>query len=101
MDVGITELRAHLGEWLDHARSGHDVVVTDRGVPVAKLVGVESTDALVRLTASGLISRPAADIRPTARGRKRPSATGTTSGKANGNKAGSGTVAELVAEQRH
>ena len=37
MDVAITELRANLSLWLDEARSGHEVVITDRGVPVARL----------------------------------------------------------------
>ena len=86
MDVGITELRAHLGEWLDHARQGDAVIVTDRGIPVARLIGIGASDAIERLTADGVISRPASDRRPQAMGRRRVRARGS--------------VADLVSEQR-
>jgi prevent-host-death family protein len=43
MDVPVTELRAHLSEWLDRVRSGDEVVVTDRGIPVARLLGMSAT----------------------------------------------------------
>ena len=56
MDVAITELRANLSLWLDQARSGHEVVITDRGVPVARLMGLNTTATLERLTAEGVIS---------------------------------------------
>ena len=58
MDVAITELRANLSIWLDQARSGHEVVITDRGVPVARLLGLTTTATLERLTAEGVISGP-------------------------------------------
>jgi prevent-host-death family protein len=72
MDVAVTELRAHLSEWLDRARAGTEVVITDRGVPVARLLGLTSTAVLERLTAEGVISRPATAQRPAAGGRSRP-----------------------------
>jgi prevent-host-death family protein len=72
MDVAITELRANLSLWLDEARSGHEIVITDRGVPVARLLGLTTTATLERLTADGVISRPASARRPTATGRPRP-----------------------------
>jgi prevent-host-death family protein len=50
MDVAVTELRAHWSDWLARARDGAEIVVTDRGVPVARLLGVETTATLVRLT---------------------------------------------------
>jgi prevent-host-death family protein len=74
MDVAITELRAHLSDWLARAREGHEIVVTDRGLPVARLLGVDATASLERLTAEGVISRPSTPTRPTARGRRRPRA---------------------------
>jgi prevent-host-death family protein len=74
MDVTVTDLRAHLSSWLERARSGHDVVITDRGVPVARLVGLSSTTTLERLTADGVIGRPATAQRPRASGRPRPPA---------------------------
>jgi prevent-host-death family protein len=72
MDVSITELRANLSLWLDQARSGHEVVITDRGVPVARLMGLNATATLERLTAEGVISRPESGQRPAATGSVRP-----------------------------
>jgi prevent-host-death family protein len=72
MDVTVTELRAHLSSWLERARNGDEVVITDRGVPVARLTGLATTATLERLTAGGVIGRPAAPRRPSASGRARP-----------------------------
>ncbi|HEX4093910.1 MAG TPA: type II toxin-antitoxin system prevent-host-death family antitoxin [Trebonia sp.] len=74
MDVPVTELRAHLSEWLDRVRAGDEVVVTDRGVPVARLLGMSATGTLQRLAADGVIGRDVSSPRPTATGRPRPSA---------------------------
>jgi len=86
MDVAVTELRAHLGRWIDAARDGNDVVITDRGMPVARIVALDSTPVLDRLTAQGIISRPREPSRPIAGGRSRPTPKRP--------------VAELVSEQR-
>ncbi len=86
MDVAVTELRAHLSEWLTLARDGEEVVVTDRGVPVARLLGVDAAPLLERLTSEGIISRPAQPRRPTAAGRRRPKAKRS--------------VAEIISDQR-
>jgi prevent-host-death family protein len=74
MDVPVTELRAHLSEWLERVRGGEEVVVTDRGVPVARLLGMSATATLQRLAADGVIGRDVSARRPTAAGRKRPRA---------------------------
>jgi prevent-host-death family protein len=72
MDVTVTDLRAHLSAWLTRARGGEDVVITDRGVPVARLTGLATTATLERLAAEGVISQPATTQRPHAAGRVRP-----------------------------
>lgn len=72
MDVAVTELRAHLSEWLDRARGGDEVIITDRGVPVARLLGLTTTATLDRLTTEGVIGRPSAAQRPRASGSSRP-----------------------------
>jgi prevent-host-death family protein len=46
VDVSVTELRAHLSDWLDRARAGGEVVITDRGIPVARLAALDSTGTL-------------------------------------------------------
>nr|MBA2751865.1 type II toxin-antitoxin system prevent-host-death family antitoxin [Actinomycetota bacterium] len=49
MDVAISELRANLRGWVNRARAGDDVVVTERGVPVARLVAVDASGVIDRL----------------------------------------------------
>lgn len=72
MDVPVSDLRAHLSDWLDRARGGEEVVVTDRGVPVARLLGITAASILERLTAEGVIGRPERSQRAAATGRSRP-----------------------------
>ena len=36
--IGVAQLKAHLSRYLAHVKSGQEVVVTERGRPVAKLV---------------------------------------------------------------
>ena len=72
MDVGIAELRANLREWLAAASGGEEVVVTDRGVPIARLLPAAGSSTIDRLTAEGVIARPDRARRPKARGRELP-----------------------------
>jgi prevent-host-death family protein len=71
MEVAVSELRANLSEWLSRAREGEEVVVTDRGTPVARLLGITASSTLERLTAEGVIGRPERSQRPRASGRPR------------------------------
>lgn len=86
MDVAVTELRAHLSHWLEQVRNGEEVVVTERGVPVARLLGVDTASTIESLTARGVIARPVRGDRPAAAEQQRPRARGP--------------VSELVSEQR-
>jgi prevent-host-death family protein len=72
MDVPVTELRAHLSEWLDRVRGGEEVIVTDRGIPIARLLGMSATATLQRLAADGVIGRDVSARRPVASGHPRP-----------------------------
>ena len=72
MDIAVSELRAHLSEYLDRVRAGDEVVITDRGVPIARLLGLTATATLERLVADGVIARAATPPRPKAAGRPRP-----------------------------
>jgi prevent-host-death family protein len=72
MDVAVSELRANLRDWLERAQQGDEIVVTERGVPIARLIGMDTTPLLDRLTAEGVIGRPASPDRPSASGRPRP-----------------------------
>ena len=57
--AGIAELKAHLSEYLDQVKAGREVVVTDRGSPVAKLVplkgDVKEGSRRERLARAGLL----------------------------------------------
>jgi prevent-host-death family protein len=72
MDVAVSDLKAHLSDWLERAMDGEEVVVTERKVPVARLLGITATPTLERLAAEGLIGRPERTRRKTATGRARP-----------------------------
>jgi prevent-host-death family protein len=75
VNVPITELRAHLSDWLEQARSGEEIIVTDRGVPIARLMGIDTASVLERLTLEGVISRPLLSEKVKSRGRQRPTPT--------------------------
>ncbi|MGH3097942.1 MAG: type II toxin-antitoxin system Phd/YefM family antitoxin [Streptosporangiales bacterium] len=85
MDVAVSTLRAELAEWIERVRAGEEVVITDRGTPVARLVSVDTGPLLEQLARSGVLSR-ARTTRPHARGAARVHARGS--------------VSELVSEQR-
>lgn len=84
VDVGIRDLRNNLSRHLDRVRDGDELVVTDRGVAVARIVPVDGVRTLDRLIADGVVT-PAAGTR-----RVRP-AERIRSG---------GTVSDLVPDQR-
>ena len=72
MDVAVTELRAHLSHWLDRAKDGEEVVVTERGTPVARILGLGTAPVIESLAQQGVIARPSSQGRPMATGRPRP-----------------------------
>lgn len=58
MEVGVRELRDNLSKWIAKARRGQDVVITDRGKPVARLTRYGESPALQQLIEQGLIQLP-------------------------------------------
>ncbi|HBL31920.1 MAG TPA: type II toxin-antitoxin system prevent-host-death family antitoxin [Acidobacteria bacterium] len=55
--IGIKELKARLSEYVERARAGEMVVVTDRGKPVAELVPLSPTKLrLLELADAGELS---------------------------------------------
>lgn len=83
MDVGVRELRDGLSRHLAAVRSGRVVTVTDHGRPIARIVPVGRPTRLEQLRAEGRV-RPA-------RRRKQRAPEPVAS---------SGTVSDLVGEQR-
>jgi prevent-host-death family protein len=58
MNVGIRELKARLSEYVERASGGDDIVVTDRGRPVARLVAFAQSSAVQRGIDEGWIEAP-------------------------------------------
>lgn len=84
MEVGVRELRSRLSDYLARVREGQEVVVTERGAAVARIVPIAGGRALDRAIAEGLVTPACKRVRtrPTRRARSR------------------GSVSDLVAEQR-
>ena len=72
MDVAVTELRANLRDYLTRVRGGEELLITERGTPIARLSAIDSTSTLERLTSTGQIARPSLARRPVATGRTKP-----------------------------
>lgn len=85
--VGVREFRENLRSFLDRVKAGEEVVITERGKPVARLLATGSQTTFERLVAEGRI-RPA--LRP-----KSPPAEISTRPRVRG-----GTVADIVIKQR-
>ena len=84
-EVGIRELKNGLSKYIERVRAGEEVIVTDRGRPVARLSALdESTDRLSDLIAAGV-------VRPPTRKRRRRQQRRIEA---------KGSVSDLVAEQR-
>jgi prevent-host-death family protein len=58
MQVGIRELRDRLKHYVAAARSGEDVIITDRGHAVARLVALHEERPVDRLIKAGLATPP-------------------------------------------
>jgi len=81
----VRDLKNNLSRYLERVQEGEDVIVTDRGRPVARLSAIDaSTDRLAELIAAGIV-RPAKQTK-----RYRPARRITPKA----------SVSDLVAEQR-
>lgn len=56
MDVPVSTLRSQLKHWIERVADGEEFVITERGIPVARLTGVAGTDLLASLERDGLIT---------------------------------------------
>ena len=55
MDVGIRELRASLSRYVDQVKAGEEIVVTEHGKPVARLVPLKGERKIDRLIREGVV----------------------------------------------
>jgi prevent-host-death family protein len=58
VDVGIRELRAGLSRYVEQVKQGEEIVVTEHGKPVARLVPMNGERKIDRLIREGVV-RPA------------------------------------------
>lgn len=86
VEVGVREFRDHLSAWLQRVQQGEELVVTERGKPVARIGPTGGRGALDRLIAEGVVT-PAST----------PRAPASSFTKV---RLGTGTVEALVAAQR-
>lgn len=85
VEVGVRELKNHLSRYLERVADGDEVIVTDRGRPVARLSSIDAaTDRLAELVAAGVVLPPGSTARQVPVRRIRAT----------------GPVSALVAEQR-
>jgi prevent-host-death family protein len=58
--ASIAEVKARLSEYVRRVKAGHEVVVTERGVPVARLTGLEVAERRAtrrdRLAKTGVVT---------------------------------------------
>ena len=59
MNVGIRESKEHLSEYIGKAAAGEQILVTDRGRPIAKLEGLGGASMVEEGMAEGWITPPA------------------------------------------
>lgn len=58
-ETGIKELRSSLTATLERVKAGEEILVTDRGEPVARIVPVETPEQkLARMIRSGAVRPP-------------------------------------------
>ena len=63
--ASITEAKNGLSSLIDRVRAGESVLITDRGIPVARIepvIGVDSTGRVERLERAGVIRRGTAPV---------------------------------------
>lgn len=57
VEVGIRELRAGLSRWLKRVKEGEEILVTDRGRPIARITPANGRSKLEELIAAGIAER--------------------------------------------
>lgn len=70
--VGIREAKAHLSKYLQRIKLGHEIILTDRGRPVGKLVPIQPEELslsirLRQLEEQGLIEPASSELDVTPR----------------------------------
>ena len=78
MDVPVSTFRSQLKHWIERVGSGDEVTITERGVPVARLTGVDGADLIASLERDGLLAPPEGERPPAPASEPRSSTAGQT-----------------------
>jgi len=85
VEVGVRDLKNNLSRYLDRVQAGEEVIVTERGRPIARLAALDHPmDRLAELISTGV-------VRPAPRNTRRPPQNRISP---------KGSVSDLVADQR-
>lgn len=63
--ASVSDVKAHLSAYLERVKAGEEIVVTDRGVPVARLVPIRfaiEEGRLAQLSALGIMRLPEREL---------------------------------------
>lgn len=66
MKISLTELRRTPAAALDHVREGEEVLVTEAGIPLCRLVPIDRPTRYAALVAEGVIRLPVTPHDPAA-----------------------------------
>ena len=66
MQISLTELRRTPGPALDHVRGGEEVIITEDGRPMGRIVPIGRPSRYEELVASGVIRQPVSSGSPLA-----------------------------------
>jgi prevent-host-death family protein len=69
--VGVRELRDNLSRFIDDVRAGLELIVTERGRPVARMVATSGESWLDELIAAGVVTPPERELDLSSFGRVR------------------------------
>lgn len=85
VEVGVRDLKNNLSRYLDRVQAGEEVIVTERGRPIARLAALDhSMDRLAELISTGVVRPAKRNTRRLPENRISPK----------------GSVSDLVADQR-
>jgi prevent-host-death family protein len=87
IQIGVRELKAHLGKWLQQVKAGQTIIITERGKPIGQIapLPVSQTERMQAMVAPGLIGQM---------GEKLPSAEPTVVNR------GPRPISDIISEER-
>ena len=60
--MGIRELRDNLSRFIDEVQAGRELIVTDRGKPVARILATSGETWIDELVAAGIVTLPQREL---------------------------------------